>query len=221
MGGFVDKPVPGVHMSASTPASSLTWHRAAGRLATPFNALHTTSRFLLSGSKPCVSPGSSALQPQLLLLSALCDSIKNALQLSNVPWLSLQLCYYRWLSGKESACDAGLIPVWGRSPGEGNGNPLHYSCLGNPTDRGAWRATVHGVTTELNSATKQQQQHHYSAVFSALQIWDFAARRIVVDFCTAQRYLAETVSGVGIQACSTYGAPHPIAPSPPPTACLA
>ena len=50
--------------------------------------------------------------------------------------------------GKGSACNAGdlgLIPGSGRSPGEGNGNPLQYSCLGNPMDRGAWRATVHGV----------------------------------------------------------------------------
>ena len=50
---------------------------------------------------------------------------------------------------KESACNAGdlgLIPGLGRSPGEGNGNPLQYSCLENPMDRGAWRATVHGVT---------------------------------------------------------------------------
>ena len=37
-----------------------------------------------------------------------------------------------------------------RSPGEGNGNPLQYSCLGNPMDRGAWWATVHGVTKELD-----------------------------------------------------------------------
>ena len=42
--------------------------------------------------------------------------------------------------------DTGLIPGSGRSPGEENGNPLQYSCLGNPMDRGAWRATVHGVT---------------------------------------------------------------------------
>ena len=50
--------------------------------------------------------------------------------------------------GKESACnveDLGLIPGSGRSPGEGNGNPLQYSCLGNPMDRGAWWATAHGV----------------------------------------------------------------------------
>ena len=51
--------------------------------------------------------------------------------------------------GKESACNArdlGSLPRLGRSPGEGNGNPLQYSCLENPMDRGAWRTTVHGVT---------------------------------------------------------------------------
>ena len=42
--------------------------------------------------------------------------------------------------------DLGSIPGSGRSPGGGYGNPLQYSCLGNPMDRGAWRATVHGVT---------------------------------------------------------------------------
>ena len=41
--------------------------------------------------------------------------------------------------------DAGLIPGVGRSPGGGNGNPLQYSCLGNPMGRGAWWAIVHGV----------------------------------------------------------------------------
>ena len=44
-----------------------------------------------------------------------------------------------------NAGDADLIPGWGRSPRGGNGNPLQYSCLGNPMDRGAWRATVYGV----------------------------------------------------------------------------
>ena len=54
-------------------------------------------------------------------------------------------------AGKEYACsvgdtgNAGLIPGSGRSPGEGNGNPLQYSCLGNPMDIGACLATVHGV----------------------------------------------------------------------------
>ena len=50
--------------------------------------------------------------------------------------------------GKESACstgDVGSIPASGRSPGEGNSNPLQYSCLENPVGRGAWKAIVHGV----------------------------------------------------------------------------
>ena len=49
---------------------------------------------------------------------------------------------------KASACNAGdpgSIPGLGRSPGEGNGNPLQYSCLENSIDRGAWQSTVHGV----------------------------------------------------------------------------
>ena len=46
--------------------------------------------------------------------------------------------------------DTGLIPVSGRSPGEGNSNPFQYSCLGNPMDRRVWWATVHGVTKELD-----------------------------------------------------------------------
>ena len=51
--------------------------------------------------------------------------------------------------GKKSVSsvgDPGWIPGWGRFPGEGNGNPLQYSCLENPMDGGAWRATVHGDT---------------------------------------------------------------------------
>ena len=61
-------------------------------------------------------------------------------------------CPYGFPGGsdsKESVCNVGglgLIPGLGRSPGGGHGNPLHYSCLETPMDRGAWRATVHGVT---------------------------------------------------------------------------
>ena len=63
----------------------------------------------------------------------------------------------RWLSGKESACqagDMGSIPGLGRSPGEGKGDPLQYSCLQNAMDRGAWRSQTAG----RDLMTKQQQQ---------------------------------------------------------------
>ena len=73
-------------------------------------------------------------------------------------WVSLSLFRLRTGSqgkglpgsseGKESACnveDLGSIPGLGRSSGEGNGNPLQYSCLENSTDRGTWRATVHEI----------------------------------------------------------------------------
>ena len=65
--------------------------------------------------------------------------------ISGLPW---------WLSGKESAGQCRrqrFDPRLGRSPGEGNGNPLQYSCLGNPMNRGAWRAIVDGVTKELDA----------------------------------------------------------------------
>ena len=63
--------------------------------------------------------------------------------------------------GKESPCNAedpGLIPGLGRSPGEGNGNPLQYSCLENPRDRGAWWAAVHRVT-QSRTRLKQLSMH--------------------------------------------------------------
>ena len=70
------------------------------------------------------------------------------------PLLSLRDPW--WLSGKESACsagDVGLIPGLERSLGGGNGNPLQYACLGNPMDRGAWRAPVLGVAVGHDLAT--------------------------------------------------------------------
>ena len=69
--------------------------------------------------------------------------------LLNLLLLGLRLMDFTGGSdGKESACNAGdpgSILGSGRSPGEGNGNPFQYSCLVSPMDRGAWRATVHGV----------------------------------------------------------------------------
>ena len=79
----------------------------------------------------------------------------------SVVWLETAMIAFRtgapfpWqLSDKESACnsgDVGLIPGSERSPGEGNGNPLQYSCLENPMDRGAGWGTVHGVTKESDT----------------------------------------------------------------------
>ena len=54
--------------------------------------------------------------------------------------------------------DTGLIPGWGRSPGGGHGNPLQYSCLENPMDRGAWWVTVHGVTQSRTQVCYERTQ---------------------------------------------------------------
>ena len=67
-----------------------------------------------------------------------------------------------WHSSEEStrnAGDEGLIPVLGRSPGEGNGSLLQYSCLVNSRDRGAWLATVHGVTKDRTYTTERLHFH--------------------------------------------------------------
>ena len=69
----------------------------------------------------------------------------------------------QWFSNKESACnagdtgDVGSIPGLGRFPGEGNGNPREYFCLGNLLDRGVWQATVHRVAEP--DTTEQLTKH--------------------------------------------------------------
>ena len=68
-----------------------------------------------------------------------------------------------------SAGDASSILGLGRSPGKGNGNPLQYSCLGKPMDRGAWWATVHGVTKEL-IGTKQLNNNNNTAMQITLEM---------------------------------------------------
>ena len=78
---------------------------------------------------------------------------------SPLIWSKHPMGLPRWCSGKQSACQCkrckrlGLIPGLGRSPGEGNGNPLQYSCLGSPMDRGAWCATVHGVIKSFKTVS--------------------------------------------------------------------
>ena len=68
---------------------------------------------------------------------------------------------------KESACNAedlGLIPGSGRSPGEGNGYLLQYSCLGNPMDRGAWWATVQGVARVGHDLVTKPPPRQYESI---------------------------------------------------------
>ena len=97
---------------------------------------------------------------------------------------SLTFCVFDFISyifkgfsyssvGKESACsagDPGSIPGLGRSPGEGNGNPLQYPCLENLMDRGAWWAAVHGVaelgTTERLTLMHFGEENHRNDVTS-------------------------------------------------------
>ena len=83
-------------------------------------------------------------------------------------------CSFSWVSissldfpggsdGQESACNAGdlgLIPGLGRSPGEGNGNLLQYSCLVNPMDRGASWAIVHGVTKDTDTTQQLNNKNN-------------------------------------------------------------
>ena len=73
--------------------------------------------------------------------------------------------------GKVSVCsagDQGLIPGLGRSPGEGNGNPLQYSCLENPMDGGAWWAAVHGVAKSRTRLNDFSFTFHFHALEKAM-----------------------------------------------------
>ena len=88
--------------------------------------------------------------------------------------------------GKESACNAedlGSVAGSGRSPGEGNGNLLQHSCLENPKNRGAWQATVHGVTrVRHNLVTKPPPPQKQK------ETWFMQLRRIINPYtCKATR----------------------------------
>ena len=78
-----------------------------------------------------------------------------------------------WFSCKEPICNAGTtgdrgsIPGLGRSPGGGNGNPVQYSCLENPMDGGAWRATVHRVANSQTRLKRLIIRSHVTAAWPA------------------------------------------------------
>ena len=76
--------------------------------------------------------------------------------LQNLTCMKYEVAVKNLHAHAEVVRDMGLIPGSGRSPGEGNGNPLQYSWPKNPMDRGAWWATVHGITRVRHQlATKQ------------------------------------------------------------------
>ena len=86
----------------------------------------------------------------------------------------------------EDTGDAGLIPGWGRSPGEENGNPLQYSCPENSMDRGAWQGTVHEVTKShlarvRTSAHTHRQTHTHTHMspFTREAHWENLGRGVV------------------------------------------
>ena len=139
------------------------------------NSLPPPSPSHPSGSSQCTSPEHpvSCIKPGHMIIYMLqCYSLKSSVPIfsllktfKNGLWLHSFSIYQHlfilledlglpwwWLTGKEFACnvgenarDSGLIPGLGRSPRGGHGNPLQYSCLENPTDRGAWWAAVHRV----------------------------------------------------------------------------
>ena len=93
-------------------------------------------------------------------------------------YLRVSWGFPRGSSGKESAFDAedpGLIPGSGRSPGEGIGYPLQYSCQRIPMDRGAWWATVHGVT----KSRTQLSSEHYGTSLVAQTVKNLPVRQEV------------------------------------------
>ena len=92
-------------------------------------------------------------------LTSYSSNIKKGMNSKSMSVVRSSLLGLPWcLSSKKSpanARDKGSIPGLRRSPGEGNGNPLQYSCLGNLMDRGAWPATVHGVTKSWTGLSDQ------------------------------------------------------------------
>ena len=100
------------------------------------------------------------------------------------PVLSMLQVFPGGSDGKEPARnlgDPGSIPGWGRSLGEGNDNPLQYSCLENAMDGGAWQATVHGVTksrTQLRTSLP-----HYKVMSSLLTSKDIQGAFLCVYSC--------------------------------------
>ena len=123
-------------------------------------------------------------------------SIELSMSLWAVSFVWKWFCFFFFASlwgfpgdsySKESACNAGdpgSIPGSGRSPGEGNGNPLQYSCLENAMHRGAWQILVHGVAKSLSDTTERLTFH-----FIGMAIWLGIKLEIAPHFLSGLKFL--------------------------------
>ena len=105
----------------------------------------------------------------------------------------------RWLSGKECACNAGdtdLIPELGRSPGEGNGNPLQYSCLVNTMSRRAWGAIVYGIVKESDTTEWLNKNINWEILPAALSNCLWGSSQVSAQFCHFPKAALRVVMGV-------------------------
>ena len=103
------------------------------------------------------NPFMSPAAPSLLISKALWSAFQVALVIKNPP------------ANAGDVGDPGSIPGSGRSPGEGNGKPLQYSCLKNPMDRGVWRATVHGAAKSRTQLSDCHTHWSVATVFFLLK----------------------------------------------------
>ena len=114
------------------------------------------------------------------------------------PILFMQLQLPKWLRGKESACNVGdaedmvFFPELGRSPGEGNSNPLQYPCMENSMERGAWQSIDHGFTKESDTT---QQLNHHNSVYICQEI---LSSILFLSFCFPLIYKIKQSKGVGV-----------------------
>ena len=160
------------------------------------NVLCGNDELLPAGQSDALSPTSESSSN--LVQKGWCVCVSKVAKF----WVKL-LHFYICL--QPSACNAGdlgSIPVLGRSPGEGNGNPLWYSCLGNPTDGGAWWARVHGVAkswTWLSDFTflsfpfyifnPQKNMNRNKAVMNYIRLcWVFGPKELILDNLVAFKY---------------------------------
>ena len=96
---------------------------------------------------------------------------------------------------KESACNAGdlgSIPGLERSAEEGNGNPFQYFCLGNAMDRGAWQATVHGITRVRHDLARSPDNHQITTM--AKHLSSISLQKSSIYFYTAMDNLGSTTN---------------------------